>query len=430
MEEFRRARAWRTGLRGIACVAAVAACLSGCKIRQVAEQSERIDSAGTLQGTVTADQVAQGDVLVAVMRRQDTTQLALYRLIAPDAKGAFAVTVPAGEFYVGAFVDENHDGHLQAGEPAQLYGKPTSIKVDPMQTVSVALVLTPASKPAGLDLSAGGAQQPQVGGNMGAVTAIDDPRFEPDNGLLGMWRPLDFMAGPQGGLFMLSEYDPGRIPVLFIHGIAGTPRDFTKTLEGIDLKRYQPWVFYYPSGIRLDMISNGLANAMHLMQRRYGFSQYAIVAHSMGGLVARSYVQKYAERYPDEARTLRVFVTVNSPQGGMSSAAMAVESSPIVVPAWMDVAEGSEFMQRLERYPWPADLPYYLFFSFDGDKNGDGTVPLKSQLPFVFQSQARRMYGLQGSHVGALSNPEFIGLLNELLDASTTAPKTRPAARN
>lgn len=416
--------AWKTA----AWLAALVIGLPGCALKKVAEQSERIDSVGILEGTVTTRQAWQRDVVVAILRKTDTAQLVLYRMLSPEANGHFVSAAPAGEFYVGAFVDENHDGRFQPGEPGQFYGKPTFLQVGPKETVTIALTLTPGSKPSGIALPANGPQQPEFGGNVGVVTTIGDPRFDPDNGMLGMWRPIDFAAGPQGGLFILAEYDPKRIPVLFVHGIAGTPRNFEKTIQGLDLARYQPWVLYYPSGVRLDMVSNGLASAMHQMQRRYRFTQYALVAHSMGGLVARSYVQKYAERYPDEAGTLRVLVTVNSPLGGMSSAALAVESSPIVVPSWQDVAEDSEFVRRLEAFKWPADLPYYLVFSFEGDKNGDGTVPLKSQLPGVFQSQARRMYGLQGTHVGTLANPEFITLLNGLLDASTASPPRRVAS--
>jgi hypothetical protein len=147
----------------------------------------------------------------------------------------------------------------------------------------------------------------------------------------------------------------------------------------------------------------------------------------MGGLVVRAYVQRYQERYPEDSRALRLLVTVNSPFGGSASAAAAVESSPIVVPSWQDVATGSEFIARLMQQSLPKELPYYLVFSYEGDKNGDGTVPLTSQLPAVFQSQATRLFGFQDTHVGTLSDPAFVALLNQLLGRSM-APPAEPRA--
>jgi pimeloyl-ACP methyl ester carboxylesterase len=395
--------------------------LTGCSLREIVRQSEKIEGAGTLRGTVIAKNLAQRDVVVALLRKSEATPLSVYRVTAPAANGSFSVRVPAGDFYVGAFVDENRDGRFQPGEPGQFYGKPTIVTVGTKETVTVALTLTPASTPTGIVLPSDAPRQPEIGGNAGTVTTLADVRFDPQNGLLGMWRPFDFMAGPQGGLFMLSEFDPKRIPVLFVHGIGGTPRDFAQTIAGLDSKRYQPWVLYYPSGLPLDMVSNGLAGVMYQLQRRYAFTQYAVVAHSMGGLLSRSYVQKAWERYPEESRALRVFVTVNSPLGGMDSAALAIEKSPVVVPSWQDVASGSEFLTQLAGSRWHDDVPYYLVFSYDGDKNGDGTVPLANQLPDVYQALARRVFGFEGTHIGTLSNPKFIALLNHLLDASTTS---------
>jgi pimeloyl-ACP methyl ester carboxylesterase len=418
-----RSATWRRTAWLMSCAMA----LSGCSLREIVDQSARIESAGTLQGTVKAKDLPQRDVVVALLRKDATAQLLLYRTATPAADGSFSLRVPAGDFYLGAFIDQNHDGHFQPGEPGQFYGKPSLVTVREKETATVALTLTPASKPAGIDVATDGPRLPEIGSNVGEVTTLDDARFDPHNGLLGMWRPFDFMAGPQGGLFMLAEFDPGRIPVLFVHGIGGTPRDFARTLEGLDQRRYQPWLLYYPSGVSLEMVSNGLASAMHQMQRRYGFRQYAVVAHSMGGLVSRSYVQKAWDRYPEELKALRVFVTVNSPLGGMDSAALAVERSPVVVASWQDVATGSDFLARLAQMSWPDDVPYYLVFSYDGDKNGDGTVPLASQLPAVLQAQARRIFGFQGTHLGTLSDPAFITLLNRLLDASMANPAGRKA---
>lgn len=97
-------------------------------------------------------------------------------------------------------------------------------------------------------------------------------------------------------------------------------------------------------------------------------------------------------------------ITVNSPVTGIDGAAASVQHSPIVVPAWQDVAIGSKFVTELEARGWPSGIPYHLIFSYAGNSNGDGTVPLSSQLPLVLRAEATRTYGLEGDHVGTLSS--------------------------
>ena len=51
------------------------------------------------------------------------------------------------------------------------------------------------------------------------------------------------------------EFDPDKIPVLFVHGIGGTPLDWKYLAKGLDRHRFQPWFYYYPSGLRLNLVS-------------------------------------------------------------------------------------------------------------------------------------------------------------------------------
>ena len=56
------------------------------------------------------------------------------------------------------------------------------------------------------------------------------------------------------GLYFLQPYDPDRIPVVFVHGLISTPFDWVQTINGLQAdpeicKRYQFWVFAYPTVI-------------------------------------------------------------------------------------------------------------------------------------------------------------------------------------
>jgi pimeloyl-ACP methyl ester carboxylesterase len=164
---------------------------------------------------------------------------------------------------------------------------------------------------------------------------------------------------------------------------------------------------------------------VHELRRRYGFTQFAVVAHSMGGLVTRSFVQRLHAHFPEDEKALRIVITINSPQGGMASATTGVEYSPIVIPSWQDVAAGSAFLKALDERGWPKSIPYHLVFSYEGEKNGDGTVVLPSQIPVALQSDATRIYGFEDTHTSTLADKRFLELMNRLLAESVAA---RPAA--
>lgn len=410
------------GMGRLACVLVVSTLAAGCKVAEVRQQAETIESTGLIAGTVTAAERRAGELVVVLFRKNAEHSYTVQGGTFAGTDGRFQFTVVPGEFYVAAFQDRNGDSRYQGAEPGRFYGAPTALTVVKGGRVDASFEV-PAQSPPLVQESEDISEVAAIVRNVGRVTTLEDPRFARENGALGMWRPIDFLAGPEGGLFMLHEYDAARLPVLFVHGMNGTPLDFSATVAGLDRNRFQPWVLYYPSGLRLDMVSDYLVTAVHGLQRRYGFGRFAVVAHSMGGLVARSFAQKLVQRQPDTARALQLVVTVNSPMGGMASAASGVEHAPVVVPSWQDVATGSEFVQRLAAEGWPEQVPYHLVFSYSGENGGDGTVALASQIPLGLQAEATRLYGFQGTHVGTLSNPQFIALLNRLL-AGTAPPAT------
>jgi pimeloyl-ACP methyl ester carboxylesterase len=67
---------------------------------------------------------------------------------------------------------------------------------------------------------------------------------------------------------------------------------------GIDSRRFQALFFYYPSGLRLQTLADLLYEKLDLLYERYGFHELSIVAHSMGGLIVRAYLETYARFQP------------------------------------------------------------------------------------------------------------------------------------
>ena len=169
------------------------------------------------------------------------------------------------------------------------------------------------------------------------------------------------MAHTQRYVFSLEKLDPEKTMVLFVHGVEGTPRDFKYLVAGLDTTRYQPWFYFYPSGMPLQKLGALLAGIIRYLTAAENFhvQRVIVVAHSMGGLVALSALNQLCS---DGAPPyLKGYVSFDSPYGGVEDAKKGVEKAPAVVPSWRDVATGSPFLEQL--YQGPAQAPFPSIFS-------------------------------------------------------------------
>ena len=101
------------------------------------------------------------------------------------------------------------------------------------------------------------------------------------------------------GLYMLRPYAPGKIPVVFVHGLAATPVAFLQAINEFQndpalSARYQFWVFIYPTGRTIVRSAQRLREALGRAEAAYGsdpaFHRMVIVGHSMGGILAHMVV--------------------------------------------------------------------------------------------------------------------------------------------
>jgi uncharacterized protein (DUF2141 family) len=400
-------------LTGIILLAVLSFICSGCALLELRKQSDAIGSLRCIEGTVKRATGKQGQLYVLLFREELSTVRLIYQAAA-GSTGSYRLWCPPGTYYVAAFIDTNNDGVIQKDEPWSYYGMPTpvhvagetTISLDPLTIFDLSPVLDPSVK---VDVKL------RLYANVGKVGTLQNPLFNPENCAMGMWRPDDFLNKIGGGLFFLQEFENGKIPVIFIHGINGGPTDFRSLIETMDTTRYQPVVLYYPSGVSLGIISDFFESAIVAVQERYGFKKFAMIGHSMGGLVTRSIVKKYVENNPDRADNLAFVMTINSPLGGMPSAEFGA-TSPILVQSWLDIIPGSTFLKEVDDWSWPSSIPYYLIFSF-GQGNSDGVVPLPQQLPLKPQQEAVHVYGFNDSHVGTLHNPSFIQTFRSILES-------------
>lgn len=394
--------------------------LAGCSLLEIKSQTERLQVAATLQGEVRGPAERNGPLNVLIFEIVHGTPIYEGAAYADEA-GRYRFHVTPGTYLISAHIDVNRDGSYQRGEPVAKLPPGQFQTVSPGQALDAPVLEISTDANAALSLDAS-VRASAFHENIGKVTSLDAPIFSPDNYAMGLWRPFDFMGTVGGGLFLLEPYDEGKIPVLFVHGINGGPTDWQTTIASLDTKRFQPWVFYYASGLQLDIVSDSLLQSVVELQKRHRYQRLIVAAHSMGGLVTRDFVRKCQAQHPHHQKMLKLVMTVNSPLGGMRSAATGVKASPIVVQSWKDVAQGSEFINKLTEWPWPEDIPYHLVFSHADGKAHDGVVALAEQIPRPIQKNATRMHGFVNSHTGTLHDPQFIELFNALLAGAAGRP--------
>jgi len=255
--------------------------------------------------------------------------------------------------------------------------------------------------------------------NFGKVSLIDDPLLSTNHALKGLWQPLDFIKDGGVGIHFLSEYDPNKIPILFVHGINGAPDNFKSLISKLDADKYQAWVYSYPSGLSLNMVATGLYSFLATLNHQNSFEQLHIVAHSMGGLVSRGYINLCIEN--NSCQYLRSFTSISTPWAGHDAAALGVKYAPEVVPVWYDMSPGSDYISGLFVSQFPQNIKHTLFFSVKSTsmlsiENTDDVVSVASQLRYEAQNQATLIYGFDEGHMSILNNNSLSEKLAKILD--------------
>ena len=110
------------------------------------------------------------------------------------------------------------------------------------------------------------------------------------------------------GLYMLHPYEPGKIPVLFVHGLRSSPAAWMKVIN--DLRgdpvlrdKYQFWLFMYPTGSPFPDSAGRLRTALDELRQVVdpghadgALDRMILVGHSMGGLISRMMITSSGDR--------------------------------------------------------------------------------------------------------------------------------------
>lgn len=114
---------------------------------------------------------------------------------------------------------------------------------------------------------------------------------------LGLLNP-DKYEGLEG-LYMVQPYQPGKIPVLMVHGLWSSPITWMEMFNDLRSSpeirdRYQFWFYLYPTGqpfwVSAAQMRRDLSGARELIdpaRREPALDHMVLVGHSMGGLVSK-----------------------------------------------------------------------------------------------------------------------------------------------
>ncbi len=110
------------------------------------------------------------------------------------------------------------------------------------------------------------------------------------------------------GLYLLEPYQPGRIPLVLVHGLAADAFSWEELIPALRSNpeiaaRYQIWVYQYPTGITYLRsaadLRRELVKARAVLDpdcRDPAFDQTVVAGHSMGGLIAKLTVSHSDDR--------------------------------------------------------------------------------------------------------------------------------------
>jgi len=391
--------------------------VAGCAMVKLNKEVIQGQASTVLVGRISTDFPGKGPIVVAAYTmHQGKREVEHYSVL--HEHGEYELMVRKGNYVVFAYWDKNSNLIYEAGEPVGQYGDPNMVSAPAGGVVPEINIAIP-EKTQRVEVSPGfeisSTKPPKLYSRQaGTIVDLDDDLFSAENGIKGFWEPVSFYKEIGGSIYFIEPYDPNKIPILFIHGAADTPRSWNYFIDNIDRTRFQPWFFYYPSGTRIQSMAYLLSWKLGNLQIKYHFDHLYITAHSMGGLVARSFIMDHGSVVP-------VFVSLATPWGGVKMAEYGAKQSPAVIPSWIDVKPDSAFIQSLYRKKMPETVNFYMFYGHRGSRNpfrsnNDGTIALASLLDSRPQSEARMNYAFNEDHASIIHSKAVLNQYNAIIN--------------
>ncbi|ABZ78364.1 hypothetical protein Shal_3824 [Shewanella halifaxensis HAW-EB4] len=408
-------------------IIAIMSLIHGCaNFRHLAKEVDMLDRVYVeYQVIIESNHETESFVLV-LLQGLNTDYVDGYEVVIGNQE--ITVTGDTSSQYLFTFNDSNNDLRFQVGEAYSVIKLPRTAD----QRLSLSLTNAHQDYPKYLvDKALNNLVNVKISpAKIGEKASLDEPKFDRDIAELGMWKPVSYLLKGNSGVFFIDEFDDKKIPILFVHGMNGTARDFAPLIDKIDSSKYQVWVMNYPSGLPLELLANGLNSLIKIIDYRYDVKTLHLVAHSMGGLITQAYLDLCRNQLGCD--DIASFTSISSPFGGVESAQDGVDYAPVVMPSWRDLAPKSRFIAEL--FSSDDDLvkpAHQLIFGYKvsgiiNKKSNDGVISLDSQLRDKAQLQAERIYGLNEDHVSILRSDKLARALHQFWESTEQAHSRKP----
>jgi triacylglycerol esterase/lipase EstA (alpha/beta hydrolase family) len=165
---------------------------------------------------------------------------------------------------------------------------------------------------------------------------------------------------------MVAGKPDGYRPVVFVHGLGGSRGDFLAMATHFWLNgRRRLYRIYFAPDQTIPAMSRSLSSFVRQVARLNREEQVDIVAHSLGGVVARLALVEGGL-----SRRVATLITLGSPHQGTHSARYANTRTI------RDLRPGSRLLTRLAKRPWPRSVRGISFWS----RNDLMIVPAESAI--------------------------------------------------
>jgi len=338
-------------------------------------------------------------------------------------QGYYTVFAPPGSYRISVYLDRDGDRVIAPHELAGQSPEPFTVPKGPRVAffgLDLRLDKNVHAGPSGM-VQVLAQKMPLDEGipEMDAAEELYAPQFGQQNVDLGTFQSTVSFFSHVSPIQYLDEVDltSDRVPMLMVHGISDSPQIFYEFEQRIPRARFEPLFYFYPTGARLPAMAELFHHLFLSGKVLPTFTRSVIIAHSMGGLVARSSLNELSNR-PGES-TVCFYGSFVSPYGGVPLAESGITSGPVIVPSWIDMSPERDFLIHLFK-PLP---PGVVFAMAQGNANGksDGVIALSSQARPAAVAQAKHVQVFPATHVGIMSDAKALDTMLDWVQESLPA---------